>query len=122
MLLTVVALAALELLRDGRTLLVGHHAELDVDVRDPLERHHRVGDQPDDLRPHRAAGNGQRDGDLDVPGVDLDPAHHVQLDDRAMDLGVLDRAQGFEHLGLAEGPGVRLAGHDWASREFPLRT
>ena len=120
MLVAVVAVGvtALELLGQGGALLFGHDAEVDVDVGHTVERGHRVGHEPDDLGPHRTARDGQRDGHLHVPAVDLDPPDHVQLDDRAVDLGVLDRAQGFEHLSLVWG----LAGHGWASREFPLRT
>ena len=36
----------------------------------------------------------------DVVAVDRDAAHHVEVDDRAVQLGVLDRAQGFEDFGF----------------------
>ena len=92
--------------------------EVDVDRVDPGERRDRVGDPAGDLGPHGAAGDGQRDRDLDVRAVDRDAPDHVQIDDRAVDLGVLDRAQGLEDLGF----GGHAALSQAESRGFPLRT
>ncbi len=91
----------MELLRERGALLVGHHPEVDVDVGDAGEGRDRVGDEADDLGPHAGSPATVRAMvTLTVPPSICDAAHHVQLDDRAVDLGVLDRAQGFEHLGL----------------------
>ena len=74
----------------------------------------RVGDPLGDLGPQRAAGDGQGDRDRDLVAVDRDAPHHVEVDDRAVQLGVLDRAQGFEDVGFG--------GHQAAPGRFPLRT
>ena len=113
-----VRVAALQLLRERGALLVGHHREVDVDVPDARQGHDRVGDPAGDLGPQRAAGDGQRDRDLDRAAVDPDAPDHVQLDDRAVDLGVLDGAQGLEHLSLGrasvEAPVGRCGARRWA--------
>ncbi len=41
----------------------------------------------------RAAGDGQRDRDRDVAAGDVDVAHHVELGDRPLQLGVDDVAE-----------------------------
>ena len=104
--------ATVEALRERGALLVGHDREVDVDVPDAGEGADRVRDPLGDLGPQRAAGDRQRDRDPHAPAVDDDPPHHVEIDDRLVDLGVLDRAQGLDHLGLG--------GHRGGSGGFPL--
>ena len=78
----------------------------------PASADDRVGDPLGDLGPQRAAGDGQRDRDADAIAVDRDAPHHVEIDDRLVDLGVLDGPQRVENLGLG--------GHLGGSGEFPL--
>ena len=98
----------------GGALLVGHHGEVDVDPADAGQRAHGVGDAPRDLGPQRAARDRERDGHADAVALDRDRAHHVEIDDRLVDLGVLDGPQRIEHLGLC--------GHRGCSWELPLPT
>ena len=81
-------------------LLVGHDGEVDVDVAHVGERAHRVGDPLGDLGPQRAAGDGQRDRHADPIARHGDAPHHLEIDDRLVDLGVLDGPERVEHLGL----------------------
>ena len=92
---------AVQLLAQRLALLVGHHGEVEVDVVDAVERRSRAAvtrcsislrsGQPGD-------GEGDEHADRAV-GADVDVADHVEVDDRAVQLGVLDRAQGLEDLG-----------------------
>ena len=95
-----VAATAVEARRRARALLVGHDGEVDVDVADAGERAHGVGDPLGDLGPQRAAGDGQGDRHTDPIALHGDPAHHVEIDDRLADFGVLDGPERVEHLGL----------------------
>ena len=47
--------------------------------------------------------------------VDRDAPHHVEVDDRAVQLGVLDGPQGFEDVGFGSASGLARSGG------FPLR-
>ena len=96
-----VPVTALEARGERGALLVGHDREVDVDVRDPGERAHRVGDPLGDLGPQRASGDGQSDRHTDPIALHGDPADHFEVDDRLADLGVLDRPERVEHLGLS---------------------
>jgi hypothetical protein len=93
---------AAQLLSQCLPLLRRHHVEAEVDFIDAVERR--------DLAPHLilearakgAAGDRQRDRDDDLAAVDLHGPHHVQLCDRALELGVDHAAEGFEN-GFATG-------------------
>ena len=52
-----------------------------------------VGDPALDLGLQGAAGDRQADRDGDVPAADLDLADHAEVDDAAVQLGVVDRPQ-----------------------------
>ena len=80
----------------------------------PDERGDGVGDPLGDLAPEGAARDRQGDRDADPITVDRDRAHHVEIDDRLVDLGVLDGPQRVEHLGLG--------GHQGCSWELSLPT
>ena len=95
-----VAAAAVETGGQGVALLVGHDREIHVDVADAGERAHRGGDALGDLRPQRAAGDGQGDRHTHPIALHGDPADHLEVDNRLADLRVLDRPERVEHLGL----------------------
>jgi len=84
-------------------LVVGHDREVEVDRVDAVEG----GDGPihpvGDLGPEGAAGDGERHGHGHAAAVDLDAPDHVELDDAAVQLGVLDRAEGLEDLVFGDG-------------------
>ena len=63
---------------------------------DAGERGDRVGDPAGDLGPQRAAGDGEGDGHADPVALDRDAPDHVEIDDRLVELGVLDGPQGVE--------------------------
>ena len=94
--------------------LVGHDGEVDVDrAPRPSSGGDGVGDPPRDLGPERAAGDGERDGDLHRvrrrrrrPGPCRGRRSTVQL-------GVLDRPEGLEDLALV---GTAAAPRDSAGR------
>jgi hypothetical protein len=99
-----------ELLAQVGPLLVGHHAEGQVDRRH-ADGGQRTRDPRLDLVAQRAPGHGERD--LEGHGVAVTHhhvAHHVEVDDRAMELGVLDRTQGSDDVidgdGHWEGSGL----------------
>ena len=72
-------------------LLVVEDVEADVDVGDAVELAHGVADRRLEGALDRAAGRGQRDGDVHhAAGVHVDRADHVQLDDVAPQLRVDD--------------------------------
>jgi len=80
---------AAELLLQGRLLLVAEDVEEDVDVGDALQLRDRVGHGCLEVALDRTARRRQRDGHVHDPvRARLDRAHHVQLDDRAVQLRV----------------------------------
>ena len=92
-------LAAAERLLQGRFLLVGEDVEADRDLGHPVQLGDLLGDGLFEVGADRAARRGQRDDDLDPAAVvDLDRAHHAQLDDRAAQLGVDHGAQLLGYL------------------------
>ena len=101
------------LLAQRGALLVGHDGEVDADRR----RRRRAPTTASvtrslDLVAQRAAGDGQGDLHLRRAAPSMrDVAHHVEIDDAAVQLGVLDRAQGLDDLGLGDGHAGVLAGH-----------
>jgi hypothetical protein len=74
-------------------LLVAHDVHGHVDGVDPRQRGERLGDAPLDLGLQGAAGDGEADGHGDPPVADLDVAHHAEVDDRAVQLGVVHLAE-----------------------------
>ena len=92
-------LAAAERLLQRAFLLVGEHVEADRDLGHPVQLGDLFGDGVFEVGADRAAGGRQRDDDLDPAVVlDLDRAHHAQLDDRAAQLGVDHGAQLLGYL------------------------
>ena len=88
-----------ELLLQRGLLLIGEHVEVDVHVRDPLQRRDGLRDRGLEVALDRAAGRGQRHGHIDhaVAGH-VDRAHHVELDDRPPQLGVDHGLQRLAYL------------------------
>ena len=80
-------------------LVVGHDREVDGHAGDVGEGEHGGVDPVGDLVAQRASGDGEGDEDLDRAVVGhLDVAHHAQIDDRAVQLGILHRTQGVDDL------------------------
>ena len=80
-------------------LLIGHHRELEVDRGDPVERHDRVVHAVLDLVAQWASGDGQGDEDRHrAVGSRLGAPDHVEVDDRAVQLGILHRTQRLDDL------------------------
>ena len=94
---------AVELGAQRRPLVVGHDREVEVDRVDPVERPDRAGDPVGDLGPQGAAGDREGHRHPDVPAVDGDAAHHVEVDDAAVQLGVFDGAEGLDDLVFGDG-------------------
>ena len=92
-------------------LLVGHHREVEVDARDALERQQRGGRRGVwiSLRSGHPATVRATSTDVDAVGPRLGAAHHAEVDDRAVQLGVLDRAQRVDEL-------LGRDGHGWGAR------
>ena len=85
---------------------VGEHVEVDVHVRDAVERADGLRDGGLEVALDRAAGRGQGNGHVDdAVGADVDRAHHVELDDRAVQLGVDDDLEGLRDLVVGGHPG-----------------
>jgi len=95
-------------LAQGAELLVGHHGEVESD------RLHAQGleggtDTRLDLGAQRAPDDREGDGETDPSvGADNDVAHHPELDDRTVQLRVLDGLERVDHL-------VTSGGHGWDS-------
>jgi hypothetical protein len=101
---------AVQLGAERGPLVVGHHGEVEVERVDPVERGDRRRDPVLDLVAQGAPGHRQRHRDPHPGAVDRDAAHHVELDDAAVQLGVLDRPERVEDLGFRDGhhaPGAR---------------
>ncbi len=113
----VAAAALTELDLEGGPLVVGHHRHVDDHPLDAVEGLHGAGHPARDLRPQGAAGDRQRDEHGDRAAVDGDVADHVEVDDAAVQFGVLDGPQGLEDL--LSGDGHR-AGSRTGSGGFPL--
>ena len=97
---------ALHELADRGPLLVVHDPEADVDLGDAVEGLHGAGDPIGDLGPQRAACDGEGDLDLDGAAVDGDALDHAEVDDRAVQLRILDRAQRVDDEGFGHSHGV----------------
>ena len=88
-----------EALPQGGALSIGHHAQLDAHVADAGQGAHRRRHPVRDLRAHRAALDGEGDLHLhDAPRRDADVVDHVQLDDAAVQFGVVDPVESLEDL------------------------
>jgi hypothetical protein len=75
-------------------LLLGHHAEVDLDRLDARERGQRGGDVAGQLVAQRATGDGQQQLDPDQAAGDREALDHAELGDRPADLGVVDGGEG----------------------------
>ena len=76
-------------------LVVGHHGEVELHAGHAVERLDGTGDAVLDLVAQRTSGD--REGDEDVGGsavVELGAPEHPEVDDRAVQLGILDRSKG----------------------------
>ena len=70
---------------------VGHHRELEFDAGHAVERCDGVGDATLDLVAQRASGHREGDEDPDAAVVaHVDVAQHPEVDDRSVQLRVLD--------------------------------
>ena len=97
---------AVQRLAQVLALAVGHHGELEVDRVDAVELRGGVGHAPLDLVLQRAAGNGERDEDADdAVAADVDVADHVEVDDRTVEFGILDRSERLDDVGFGDGGG-----------------
>jgi hypothetical protein len=98
------ARVAVQALAQVLALLVGHHGELEVDARHALERGDGAVDAALDLVAQRAPRHGEGDQDTDAAvGADVDRAQHAEVDDRAVQLGVLHGAQCVDDLVVGDG-------------------
>ncbi len=80
-------------------ILVAHHGELEVDRLDAVELRGGLGHPPLDLALERTARHGEGDEHADDAVVaDRHPAQHAEVDDRAVQFGILDRAEGVDDL------------------------
>ncbi len=79
-------------------LLGAHDVELDLDARHAFDLADGGGDVAGDGVLHRTAGHGEVDADAHRPvGSDLDALDHVEVRDRAADLGVDDGGERRRH-------------------------
>ena len=80
-------------------VVIGHHGELEVDASDAVEWRDGVGDASCDLVAQRAAGDGEGDEDPDSSVVvQVDVAEHPEVDDRSVQLRVLDGTERIDDL------------------------
>ena len=96
---------AVQHLADLRPLLIGHHPEVDADEIDTIEGGDRLGDLALDLIAQRATGDREVDTDLDVAAVDGGRPDHAEVDDAAVEFGILHRTQGVDDGGFGDGHG-----------------
>ena len=105
---------AVQLVAQGGPLLVGHHAEVGGRRRAPRRRCSAVVTRFwISLRSGQPATVRVTSSDTESP-PDLDVAHHVQVDDRAVELGVLDGAKGGDDV--VDGDGHRFGRTGFRSR------
>jgi hypothetical protein len=91
---------AQRLLESG-LLVVGEHVEPDPHLGHALECGHVLRHRLLEVGANRAAGRGQRDDDVHLAGlVDVDRAHHPEVDDRPPQLGVDHGPEGLGDLFL----------------------
>ena len=83
----------MQLLTESSAVFVGHHREREAHVPDIVEQGHCGLDPAVDLVAHRAARDRERNRDVDPAALDRDIAHHVELDDAAVELRILDGPQ-----------------------------
>ncbi len=102
--------SAPKLLRERLLLRVAQHVEVHVHVAHAVERRDGLPNGVLEVGAHGAAGRGERDRHVDDPvRADLDRAHHVELHDRAPELGVDHRPQRVQDVVFAHGPIVANA-------------
>ncbi len=78
---------------------VGHHGELEIDAGHAVERGDGLGDASRDLVAQRASGDREGDQDPDpAVVVQVDVAEHPEIDDRSVQLRVLDRTERIDDL------------------------
>ncbi len=97
---------AVEPLTQRGPLVVGHDREVQVDGFDAVEGGQGARDPVLDLVAQRAPGHGQGDLHADPRLGDRDRAHHPEVDDAAMELGILHGAQGVDDLGFGDWHGI----------------
>ena len=118
MIVAVTAALGSQPLRERLALFVGHHREVELDPADTRQRLDRAGHPVGDLVAQRASGDRERDRDPDPFPLEPDPAHHAEIDDRAVELGILDRSERIDDLGLGRHADASVRG----AGEFALRT
>ena len=85
--------AAAQPLRQLGALVGAHHVELERDRLDAGEREHVLAHLVLEAVSERTTGDRQRDRDRDVTALDEHLAHHVQLGDGPLQLGVDDLSE-----------------------------
>jgi hypothetical protein len=93
----------LESLPEGVALFVGHHTERDVDLVHAAEASDGLCHAVGELGSQRATGDGEGDVHGDAAPGDVDATDHVEVDDAAMQLGVLHGPQGLDDLSFGDG-------------------
>ena len=104
------ASVAVERLAEVLTVFVAHHGELEIDRLDSVELCGCFGDTPSDFvlewTPRDGEGNQHAD---DAVVHDRHAAQHAEIDDRAVQLGVFDRAKCLDDLVFRDDGGAHGA-------------
>ena len=96
---------AVQHLADLCPLLIGHYPEVDADEVDTIEGGDRLGDLALDLVAQGTTRDREVDTDLDMAAVDRGRPDHAEVDDAAMEFGILHRTQGVDDGGFGDGHG-----------------
>ena len=96
---------AVQHLADLCPLLIGHYPEVDADEVDTIEGGNRLGDLALDLVAQGTPRDREVDTDLDMAAVDRGRPDHAEVDDAAMEFGILHRTQGVDDGGFGDGHG-----------------
>jgi hypothetical protein len=91
-----------EELAHGGPFVVSHDREVDRDRGDAVEGLDRVGHTGRDLVAQWAPGDRESDLHVDVTTIDDRAPVHSQIDDAAMELGILDGPEGIDNLGFGD--------------------
>ena len=110
--ISLVGLAAAQILLELLALLVRHHPEGDVDAAHAVDAGDRRRGVAGQGVLHRASGDGEQDRHGDLPGgIDVDGLDHPELGDRTADLRVVDGGQGsLDRVQQRGGHASRLRG------------
>jgi hypothetical protein len=98
------ARVAVHELAHGSALLIVHHAEVERHAGNAIECTQRAIDATLNFVAQWTAGDSQHHRQADCARVGNDDiADHAEVDDRAMQLGVLHRAQGLDYAVRGQG-------------------